>query len=114
MSHTPKSATFMGFQVVAYAVIALLVLPLAFLVVESFLLKPMGSAENQWTFHWYDVLMTKPEFIKSAGLSLVIATVSATIATMIATFAALVMTRGQYRWLEWVHTLTLVLSLIHI
>jgi spermidine/putrescine transport system permease protein len=78
-------------------ILAVLYLPIAILIVNSFNAARYGNRWGGFTFQWYEKLFANEGLLQAAGHSVLIAITSATIATLIGTLAAVALHRYQFR-----------------
>ncbi len=98
----------MFIKLLTILVLLLLTLPLISLVLQSFLVHPLGTKDNQWTLKWYLLLAENNALIDSAVLSLFIAFASATLTTIIATLGALGIELHHSKWGNFIYNLSMV------
>src|SRR4051812_11853683 len=87
----------MALRLITYAIVALLLLPMAIILVTSFTGANFVSFPPQgFTLKWYAVALAKQEFVESFYYSLVIALVTAAIATLPGGLVAIVLERYRF------------------
>jgi spermidine/putrescine transport system permease protein len=78
-------------------ILAVLYLPIAILVINSFNASRYGNYWGGFTLKWYEKLFANQGLLQAAGHSVLIAITSATIATIIGTLAAVALHRYQFK-----------------
>lgn len=87
----------MALRLITYVVVALLLLPMAVILVTSFTAANYVSFPPQgFTLKWYAVALAKQEFVDSFYYSLVVAVVTATVATLLGGLVAIVLVRHRF------------------
>jgi spermidine/putrescine transport system permease protein len=78
-------------------ILAVLYLPIAILVVNSFNASRYGNHWGGFTFKWYEKLFANEGLLQAAWHSVLIAVTSASVATVIGTLAAVALHRYQFK-----------------
>jgi putative spermidine/putrescine transport system permease protein len=87
----------MALRIFTYAIVALLLLPMAAILVTSFTGASYVSFPPQgFTWKWYGVALAKQEFLDSFYLSLWVAAITALIATLLGGLAAIALVRHRF------------------
>lgn len=89
----------LSLQIAAYAVYALLYLPLVIVVIYSFNDSRLNAEWVGFTLDWYDKLFHNEAMLKAAGNSLIIATLSTLFATVLGTLAGMAMSQFRLKLL---------------
>jgi putative spermidine/putrescine transport system permease protein len=84
--------------------VALGVLTVFFLVAPTLIIVPMGFSSSEiltfpppgWSLHWYERMMTDPQWTTGFLNSFQVATLTAVVSTVLGTLAALGMVRGRF------------------